>query len=90
MNVRIYYEDTDSGGIVYHANYLKYFERGRTEFLRERGLSVKKLHDQGIIFPVTRMELDFRASAVHDDLITMRIPDEADRDSALKPTCVPA
>jgi len=69
MEFRIYYEDTDSGGVVYHANYLNYFERGRTEFFRERGVSVRALHDQGSIFPVVRVEVDFRAPAVHDDLI---------------------
>lgn len=69
MEVRIYYEDTDAGGVVYYANYLHYFERGRTEFLRERGLSVRELHDQGFIFPVFRLEIDYRAPAVHDDLL---------------------
>ncbi|KAF0215568.1 MAG: acyl-CoA thioester [Geobacteraceae bacterium] len=69
MEVRIYYEDTDAGGMVYYANYLHYFERGRTEFLRERGLSVRELHDRGFVFPVVRVEVDYRAPAVHDDLI---------------------
>jgi acyl-CoA thioester hydrolase len=69
MEVRIYYEDTDAGGVVYHANYLRYFERGRTEFMRERGLSVRELHERGYIFPVVRLEIDYRAPAVHDDLL---------------------
>jgi acyl-CoA thioester hydrolase len=69
MEFRIYYEDTDAGGVVYHANYLNYFERGRTEFFRERGVSVRELHDQGCIFPVVRLEVDFRSPAVHDDLL---------------------
>ncbi|HEX2769708.1 MAG TPA: thioesterase family protein, partial [Geobacteraceae bacterium] len=47
MEIRIYYEDTDAGGVVYHANYLRYFERARTEYLRERGLSVGELAAQG-------------------------------------------
>ncbi|MBT0665045.1 tol-pal system-associated acyl-CoA thioesterase [Geobacter pelophilus] len=67
--VRIYYEDTDAGGVVYHANYLGYLERGRTEFLRERGLSVRELADAGCIFPVVRIEIDYRAPAVLDDLL---------------------
>jgi acyl-CoA thioester hydrolase len=67
--VRIYYEDTDAGGVVYHANYLGYLERGRTEFLRERGISVKELSDGGCIFPVVRIEIDYRAAAVLDDLL---------------------
>jgi acyl-CoA thioester hydrolase len=69
MEVRIYYEDTDAGGVVYHANYLRYFERARTEFFRERGLSVHELHEQGSIFPVVRLEVDFRAPARLDDLL---------------------
>ena len=69
MEIRIYYEDTDAGGVVYHANYLNYFERARTEFLRERGLSVGELHARGFIFPVVRVEVDFRAPARHDDLL---------------------
>ena len=69
MEIRIYYEDTDAGGVVYHANYLNYFERARTEFLREGGLSVGELHARGFIFPVVRVEVDFRAPARHDDLL---------------------
>ncbi len=69
MHLRIYYEDTDAGGVVYHANYLGFFERARTEFFRLRGLSVKQLHDDGFIFPVVRVEVDFKAPAVLDDLL---------------------
>lgn len=69
MELRIYYEDTDAGGVVYHGRYLGFFERGRTEFFRERGLSVQQLHEAGTIFPVVRMEIDFRAPARLDDLL---------------------
>ncbi len=69
MEIRIYYEDTDAGGVVYHANYLRYFERARTEYLRERGLSVGEMAALGSIFPVVRMEVDYRAPARHDDLL---------------------
>ena len=69
--IRIYYEDTDAGGVVYHANYLGYLERGRTEYLRGRGVSVKELADLGQIFPVVRLEIDFRAPAELDDLLTV-------------------
>lgn len=71
MQIRVYYEDTDAGGVVYHANYVKYFERARTEYLRERGLSVAQLAAAGNIFPVVRMEIDFKAPALHDDLLTI-------------------
>ena len=69
MQVRIYYEDTDAAGVVYHANYLKYFERARTEYLRERDLSVSSLAASGYVFPVVRMEIDFKAPAHHDDIL---------------------
>ena len=69
MELRIYYEDTDAGGVVYHARYLGFFERGRTEFFRAHGLSVRNLHEEGSIFPVVRMEIDFRAPARLDDLV---------------------
>ena len=69
MEVRVYYEDTDAGGVVYCANYLRYLERGRTEFVRERGVSLQNLLDLGYVFPVVRLEIDYRAPAVYDDLI---------------------
>jgi acyl-CoA thioester hydrolase len=69
MKVRIYYEDTDAGGVVYHANYLRYFERARTEYLRDRGVSVSELAANGHILPVVRVEIDYRTPAVYDDLL---------------------
>ena len=69
MEFRIYYEDTDAGGVVYHARYLGFFERGRTEFFRDRGFSVQQLHEEGSLFPVVRMEIDFRFPARLDDLV---------------------
>ena len=59
MEIRVYYEDTDCGGVVYYANYLKYFERARTEFLETRGYSVAALMKQGIIFVVVHAEVDY-------------------------------
>ncbi|NMC72811.1 MAG: YbgC/FadM family acyl-CoA thioesterase [Geobacteraceae bacterium] len=69
MEFRIYYEDTDAGGVVYHARYLAFFERGRCEFLRSRGLSVRDLAEAGHVFPVVRLEIDYKAPAVLDDLV---------------------
>lgn len=69
MELRIYYEDTDAAGVVYHANYLKYFERARTEFFREHGLLVADLAEAGFVFPVVRMEINFTSPARHDDLL---------------------
>ena len=67
--LRIYYEDTDAGGVVYYANYLRYLERGRTEYLRERGFSVRELQEKGYLIPVMRLEIDYLSPAVLDDLI---------------------
>lgn len=71
MNVRIYYEDTDAAGVVYHANYIKYLERARTEFFRSHGFLVAQLAKEGFIFPVVRLELDFKSPARHDDLLSI-------------------
>jgi acyl-CoA thioester hydrolase len=69
MDVKIYYEDTDCGGVVYYANYLRYMERARTEYLASHGLSVKKLMDEGTIFMVLRVEIDYRSPARYGDTI---------------------
>ncbi len=69
MEIRVYYEDTDAGGVVYHSNYLKYFERGRTEYFRKLGVSVSELARNGFIFPVVHVEIDYRSPALHDDLL---------------------
>jgi acyl-CoA thioester hydrolase len=71
IQVRIYYEDTDFSGNVYHAAYLKFFERGRTEFLRDLGIHHHELADQGIAFAVRSMDLDFIGAARIDDLLTV-------------------
>ena len=67
--VRIYYEDTDFSGNVYHAAYLKFFERGRTEFLRDEGIHHSELAGQGIAFAVRSMEIEFDGAAHIDDLL---------------------
>lgn len=67
--IRIYYEDTDFSGNVYHAAYLKFFERGRTEFLRDLGIHHHELAEQGLAFAVRSMELDFIGAARIDDLL---------------------
>ncbi|QIE40659.1 tol-pal system-associated acyl-CoA thioesterase [Rhodobacteraceae bacterium SC52] len=69
-SIRIYYEDTDLAGIVYYANYLKFIERARSEFLREIGVDQVALkRDAGIVFAVRRVEIDYVAPAVFDDLL---------------------
>jgi acyl-CoA thioester hydrolase len=69
--VRIYYEDTDFSGYVYHAAYLKFFERGRTEFLRDEGIHHSELMEQGIAFAVRAMDIAFDGAAHIDDLLTV-------------------
>jgi len=71
MEIRIYYEDTDCGGVVYYANYLKYFERARTQYLEERGLSVADLRDQGTQFVVVHAEVDYRSPARYGDTLVI-------------------
>jgi len=74
LPVRVYYEDTDFTGLVYHANYVRYFERGRSDFLRLAGVSHSDLlvGDAPIAFVVTRMEIDFRSPGRIDDALVVR------------------
>jgi len=67
--IRVYYEDTDAGGIVYYANYLKFFERARTEWLREIGINQEVFLQQKLGFVVRKVEMDNIASAKLDDLL---------------------
>ncbi|MBT8414348.1 MAG: tol-pal system-associated acyl-CoA thioesterase [Boseongicola sp.] len=70
MTLRVYYEDTDLAGIVYYANYLKFIERGRTEYVRDIGLDQTRLKaEQGIVFAVRRVEADYIAPAKFDDVV---------------------
>lgn len=71
--VRVYYEDTDAGGIVFYANYLKFFERARTEWLRAAGVGQQELLDAiGVAFVVKSASLDYHAPARLDDVLTIR------------------
>lgn len=70
---RVYYEDTDAGGIVYYANYLKFMERGRSEWLRALGFESSQLAtEMDVMFAVAHCTLDFLAPARLDDLLTVR------------------
>lgn len=69
LNVRIYYEDTDCGGVVYYANYLRYFERARTELLREAGVDLAPFSQKGTYFVVTRAGIVYKAPAGYQDLL---------------------
>ncbi len=69
MKIRVYYEDTDCGNVVYYANYLKYMERSRTELLRERGINLSLLQKEGYLFIVSEVHIKYKASAKYDDLL---------------------
>jgi acyl-CoA thioester hydrolase len=71
FQVRVYYEDTDFSGNVYHAAYLKFFERARTEFLRAQGVHHFELAREGLSFAVRSMQIDYEAAAHIDDLLTV-------------------
>jgi acyl-CoA thioester hydrolase len=70
LAVRVYYEDTDFSGLVYHASYLRFLERGRTEWLRGRGFSHRDFaQSSGIVFAVRRLQIEYFSPALMDDLL---------------------
>lgn len=69
IQIRISYADTDQMGVVYYGNYLTFFERGRTEFFRQVGISYKDIEAQGFVFPVIYAECNYFAPAQYDDII---------------------
>jgi len=72
ITIRVRYAETDRMGLLHHANYLVYFEQGRTELLRARGFSYKDLEDQGYLLVLTRIQVRYRSPARYDDLLTLR------------------
>ncbi len=72
ISIRVRYAETDRMGLLHHANYLVYFEQGRTELLRSRGLTYKELEDQGFLLVLTKVEVRYRSPARYDDLLTLR------------------
>jgi acyl-CoA thioester hydrolase len=72
FELRVYYEDTDLAGIVYYANYLKFIERGRSEWVRGLGIDQTRLRDEaGLVFAVRRIEADYLAPARFDDRLSV-------------------
>ena len=69
--IRVYYEDTDLAGIVYYANYLKFIERARSEWLRELGVDQSRLKAGGLVFAVRHIEADYLSPARFDDLLAV-------------------
>lgn len=69
VKIKIYYHDTDCGGVVYYANYLKYLEEARTEFFEKKGFLIKELAQNGTLFVVARQEIDYKFPAVYGDYL---------------------
>ncbi len=69
--VTVYYEDTDMGGIVYHANFLRFIERARSDFVRRLGVDQNAMRDAGVVWVVTRIEADYIAPARFEDALTV-------------------
>ncbi len=69
FKIKIYYEDTDAGGVVYYANYLKFMERARTEYLASRGIDVSDYHNKGFVFAVVDAEIHYKHPAKLGDII---------------------
>ena len=72
LTLRVYYEDTDFGGVVYYANYLKFIERGRSEALRALGVDQVALKEAGVVFVVRRLTAEYLSPARFDDLVEVR------------------
>lgn len=72
ITIRVRYAETDRMGLLHHANYLVYFEQGRTELLRAQGLAYKDLEDQGYLLVLTKVDVRYRSPARYDDQITLR------------------
>lgn len=71
ISFRIRYSETDQMGVVYHGNYLPFLEMGRVEWLRSLGISYKSMEENGIMLPVIFLQINYKKSAVYDDLITV-------------------
>lgn len=69
MRIKIYYHDTDCGQVVYYANYLKYIEEARTEFFENRGISIRQLAQDGVLFVVGRQEIDYKFPSFYGDVL---------------------
>lgn len=72
IQVRVRYSETDQMGVVYHGSYIPYFEMGRVEWLRHRGISYKSLEERDIALPIVSMTLNYKKPARYDDLLTIR------------------
>jgi acyl-CoA thioester hydrolase len=72
ISIRVRYAETDRMGLLHHANYLVYFEQGRTELLRAQGFSYRDIEDQGFYLVLTKIQVRYKSPAYYDDLLTLR------------------
>lgn len=72
MQIRVYYEDTDCGNVVYYANYLRYMERSRTEYLRDRGIDLAEWQQSGSMFVAVEANIKYRGSARYNELLDVQ------------------
>jgi len=72
VEIRVRYSETDQMGVVYHGSYVPYFEIGRVEWLRNKGISYKTLEESGIALPIVSMTLNYKKPARYDDLLTVK------------------
>jgi acyl-CoA thioester hydrolase len=72
IQIRVRYAETDRMGLLHHANYLVYFEQGRTELLRQLGYTYKDMEDRGYLLVLTKVEVRYRSPAYYDDLLTLK------------------
>ena len=86
LKIKIYYEDTDAGGVVYYANYLRYFERARTEYLLTQGIDVAAYHEKGYFFAVVHVDIQYKKPARLGDTIevTTEVTDTTNATISLK------
>jgi tol-pal system-associated acyl-CoA thioesterase len=81
---KIYYHDTDAGGVVYYSNYLKYMEEARTEFFADKGIDIKTLSDRGTWFVVAKVSVNYKAPARYSDIIRITSKVEKVRAAAIE------
>src|SRR5205814_5832115 len=72
IQIRVRYAETDQMGLLHHANYLVYFEEGRTELLRAQGMTYRDIEEQGFYLVLTKLQVRYRSPAFYDDLLTLR------------------
>ncbi len=76
VRTKVYYADTDAGGVVYYANYLRWLEMARSDWLEQSGISVAEYVEQGVLFAVVRVEIDYHTSAVLGDEVEVTVEPE--------------